>query len=228
VDTPDLLRHERRLMAHGARAIAGVDEAGRGALFGPVVAAAVILDLDGTDWSGVRDSKTLSEAARERLYPHILEYCRAWAVGESSSSEIDRINILKATHRAMALAVDGLEIAPCWVLVDGNSVPRLQYPCEALIRGDASSVSVASASIVAKVWRDRRIRELSREYPGYGLDRNKGYGTREHLSAIRGLGPTAHHRMTFRGVAAPGKEGSSRSLQIGLFDSRAGSTPHQG
>ncbi len=225
---PDLLEHERRLAAGGVRLLAGVDEAGRGALFGPVVAAAVILDLDRGDWSGIRDSKTLSEATRERLYNRIVEGCCAWAVGEVSADEIDRTNILKATLQAMSLAVEGLNPSPQFVLVDGNTVPRLQYPCEALVKGDARSLSVASASIVAKVWRDRAIRELSRRYPEYGLDRNKGYGTLEHLNAIRRLGPTILHRKTFQGVATPRREGLKRPRQISLFESGGDVTSHRG
>ena len=225
---PDLLENERRLAAEGVRRIAGVDEVGRGALFGPVVAAAVILDLDEGDWSGIRDSKTLSEAARERLYDRIVEGCHAWAVGEVTAEEIDRTDILRATLRAMTLAVEGLDPSPQFVLVDGNTVPRLQYPCEALVKGDARSVSVASASIVAKVWRDRAIRELSRRFPEYGLDRNKGYGTHEHLSAIQRLGPTTLHRRSFQGVVTSRGEGPKRPRQVSLFESGGSQPSHRG
>jgi len=203
----------------GFRRIAGVDEAGRGALFGPVVAASVILDPDRRPSSEIRDSKTLGEAKREGLFDEVIRCASAWAVCAIPSSEIDEINILQATLKAMEKAVSGLVPPPDRVLVDGNVLPRLQCPGQAIVHGDALSVSIAAASIVAKVWRDRKIRKLSEGFPGYGLERNKGYATREHLQALRDLGSTPHHRKTFRGVpeavvSAPDK---SPALQPGLF-----------
>ena len=187
--------------------IAGVDEAGRGALFGPVVAAAVILDPSLGCWDGVRDSKTIPEAERESLFERIAERARAWAVGLAGPDEIDRTDILRATLAAMARAVEGLGVPPSAVLVDGDRAPRVQYPVVAVVHGDRVSLPISAASIVAKVWRDRMVRGLAERYPGYGLDRNKGYGTREHLRALARLGPTPEHRRTFRGVAAPPREG---------------------
>jgi ribonuclease HII len=183
---------------------AGVDEAGRGALFGPVVAAAVILDPGLGCWEGVRDSKIVPEGERESLFDRITSRSDAWAIGLADPEEIDRTDILKATLAAMARAVGGLSIPPAKVLVDGNRPPRLEYPVEAVVHGDRTVLCISAASLLAKVWRDRLVRELALRCPGFGLDRNKGYGTREHLDALRRLGPTVYHRRTFRGVLARG------------------------
>ncbi len=196
---PDLLTLERRLWDKGLRRIAGVDEAGRGALFGPVVAAAVVLDPS-RDLAGYRDSKTLSEARREALFERLRADGHAWALGVVEASEIDGTDILRAALKAMALALEGLPAPPEAVLVDGPYHPAITYPVEAVVHGDALSASIAAASIAAKVHRDRLVRALDGEYPGYGLARHKGYGTREHLEALRRLGPTPLHRRTFRGV----------------------------
>lgn len=196
---PDLLSLERRLWDKGLRRIAGVDEAGRGALFGPVVAAAVVLD-PGRDLSVYRDSKTLSEPRRKDLFERLRADGHAWAVGVVEASEIDGTDILRAALKAMALALDGLATPPEAVLVDGPYHPAINYPVEAVVHGDALSASIAAASIAAKVHRDRLVRALDGEYPGYGLARHKGYGTWEHLEALRRLGPTPLHRRTFRGV----------------------------
>ena len=177
--------------------LAGVDEAGRGALAGPVVAAAVICDSD-EDLSGVRDSKLLSEKTRERLFGLICEKSLAWGVGIVDADRIDRINILKATLEAMREAVNSLDPVPNLVLVDGKQLPRIEMPAEAVKGGDRRSFSIAAASIVAKVTRDRIMRERAMEYPDYGFRRNKGYATREHIQAIREGGLTAFHRRTFR------------------------------
>jgi ribonuclease HII len=182
--------------------VAGVDEAGRGALFGPVVAAAVIL-RPGADPTPYRDSKTLSEPLRERLFEQLKSEGHPWAVGAVSAQEIDETDILKASLKAMALAVAALASAPDWVLVDGPHRPLITYACEAVVGGDARSASIACASIVAKVTRDRLMRAYEEEFPGYGLSRHKGYGTAQHLLALRTHGPTPLHRRTFRGVPAP-------------------------
>ena len=190
----------------GPAPLAGVDEAGRGALFGPVVAAAVILGRPDHFWEGVRDSKKVPAGEREILFEKITSEAASWAVGLSSPEEIDRINILRATMLAMRRAVEALKVEPALVIVDGNATPRIKYPCQAVVRGDETSVSIAAASIVAKVWRDRLIRKCSEQFPGFGLDKNKGYGTAGHLDALRRFGPTDQHRRSFRGVASPVEE----------------------
>ncbi len=195
----DQLAFERALWAKGIKLVAGVDEAGRGALYGPVVAGAVILNGE-KDVDTYRDSKTLSEVRREALFRKIEEDGHLFSVGVVSAEEIDRTNILKATLKAMALAVANLAVAPEWLLVDGLDFPDISCPGEAVVKGDLRSRSIAAASIVAKVSRDRMVRDLDRRYPGYGLARNKGYGTAEHLGALRRLGSTPFHRRTFKGV----------------------------
>ncbi len=192
---PDL-EFERRL----PRPVAGVDEAGRGPWAGPVVAAAVVLDPARIP-AGLNDSKTLSPARREALHEE-LNALAATGVGLAGSDEIDRLNILEATMLAMSRAVGGLGVAPAHVLVDGTRAPLLACPATAVVRGDARSLSVAAASIVAKVTRDRLMADLARAFPGYGWERNAGYGTPEHRRALEALGPTPHHRRSFRPVAA--------------------------
>ncbi len=177
--------------------IAGIDEAGRGPWAGPVVAAAVI--FTGAPPPGVHDSKQLSEEAREALFPEILAVAHA-GIGIANVETIDRLNIYHATHAAMCEAVGKLGRAPSAVLVDGNRTPKLEIPAEALVGGDALSLSIAAASIVAKVTRDRIMRELALEFPAYGWERNKGYGTKEHAAALRRHGATCHHRRSFRPV----------------------------
>lgn len=184
--------------------VAGVDEAGRGALFGPVVAAAVILPGGCADLGRVRDSKTVPEREREDLFGRITGLATAWSVGVVGPEEIDATDILRATLEAMARAVGGLGVAPARVLVDGDRVPRVEYPVEAVVRGDREVLPIAAASIVAKVWRDRLVREMAGRFPGYGLERNKGYGTRQHLQALGRLGPTPGHRRSFRGAGGGG------------------------
>ncbi|MSP93772.1 MAG: ribonuclease HII [Alphaproteobacteria bacterium] len=181
--------------------IAGVDEAGRGPLAGPVVAAAVILDRKRTP-KGLNDSKQLSAEVREALFPRIMEMAIAVGVGEASVDEIDLVNIRQATHLAMARAVRALMPAAAFALVDGNDAPALPCRCDTIIDGDAKSVSIAAASIIAKVTRDRIMRALHEQHPGYGWLTNKGYGTEEHLSALLQFGPTHHHRRSFAPVAA--------------------------
>jgi len=179
--------------------IAGVDEAGRGPLAGPVVAAAVILDRKRMP-KGLNDSKQLSHDAREALFPKIMELAIAVGVGEASVDEIDLINIRQATHQAMARAVRALSIAAAFALVDGNDAPALPCPCDTLVDGDARSVSIAAASIIAKVTRDRMMAALHQQHPHYGWITNKGYGTEEHLSALGRHGVTRHHRRSFAPV----------------------------
>jgi ribonuclease HII len=179
--------------------VAGVDEAGRGPLAGPVVAAAVILD-DRRRIRGLADSKVLSEATRERLYDHIMAKALCCSVGSASVEEIDRLNILQATLLAMRRAVEGLRLVPAKVLVDGNQLPRLRVLAEAIVDGDAKVKSISAASIIAKVHRDRLCHELHAVHPQYGFASHKGYSTPEHLDALRRHGACEHHRRTFAPV----------------------------
>jgi ribonuclease HII len=181
--------------------IAGVDEAGRGPLAGPVVAAAVIFSK-GKIPKGLNDSKQLDAETREELFVEINFRAIAVGVGEASVDEIDLINIRQATHMAMARAVRALAFAPGFALVDGNDAPALPCPCDTIVEGDAKSVSIAAASIVAKVTRDRMMTALHEAHPHYGWAKNKGYGTPEHLSALTRHGATAHHRRSFAPVHA--------------------------
>lgn len=180
--------------------MAGVDEAGRGPLAGPVVAAAVILD-DSKRIRGLADSKVLTPLQRERLYDQIREKALCCAVGEASVAEIDTLNILHATMLAMKRAVEGLRLKPAKVLVDGNRLPKIDVLCEAIVGGDAKVKSISAASIIAKVTRDRMLQQLHEEFPQYGFAAHKGYGTPEHLEALRLHGPCTHHRKFFAPVA---------------------------
>jgi ribonuclease HII len=179
--------------------LAGVDEVGRGPLAGPVVAAAVILDPD-RPVEGLKDSKKLSERRREELAGQIRERALAWSLGRAELHEIDRINILQASLLAMQRAVAGLSLAPELVLVDGNRCPRLDYPSQAVVRGDALVPAISAASIIAKVSRDREMVELDSRYPGYGLAKHKGYPSKAHLAALQTLGVTAVHRRSYAPV----------------------------
>ncbi len=181
--------------------IAGVDEAGRGPLAGPVVAAAVILD-PGRPIPGLADSKALSPARREELARLIRMNALDWALGRAEVEEIDRINILRASLLAMQRAVAALTLAPSLVLVDGNRVPELACPARAIVKGDATHPAISAASILAKVVRDEEMCELDRHYPGYGFARHKGYPTPEHLEALRRLGACPIHRRTYAPVQA--------------------------
>ncbi len=178
--------------------IAGVDEAGRGPLAGPVVAAAVILEKKRIP-KGIDDSKQMTAEAREDLYLRIMASAIV-GVGEASVDEIDLVNIRQATHLAMARAVRALSVAPGFALVDGNDAPALPCRCDTIVDGDARSVSIAAASIIAKVTRDRMMVALHQEHPGYGWLTNKGYGTEQHLEALNRLGPCRHHRRSFAPV----------------------------
>lgn len=183
--------------------IAGVDEVGRGALFGPVVAAAVILPEAAAmelQALGVTDSKRLSPQRRGQLIEPIKTLSIACAIGYASVQEIDRINILQASLLAMHRAVSRLSPTPTLCRVDGNqAIPRLAIPQQTVVKGDQTDTAIAAASILAKVWRDQLIVRLDRRYPGYGLARHKGYGSAEHRQAIQTLGPTQQHRQSFRG-----------------------------
>lgn len=190
------LDYERGFWSRGLFGVAGVDEAGRGPLAGPVVAAAVVL-REGVGVEGADDSKRVSREEREEVARRIREHAVAVTVGAASAREIDEINILRATTRAMARAIRRLPRNPDHVVVDGLPVRELAWEHEAVVGGDALVHSVACASIVAKVCRDRLMTRLARRYPEYGWERNMGYGTEEHRAAIRRVGPSPHHRLTF-------------------------------
>ena len=196
--TPDFA-HEQALIARGVLRIAGVDEVGRGPLAGPVVAAAVILDPDRIP-PGLHDSKSLSPRARERAARLIRESAQI-GLGEASVEEIEAVNILRATHLAMERAVAALGARPDHALVDGVHLPpNLPCPASGLVRGDSRSLSIAAASIVAKVWRDGIMVALAQQHPGYGWETNMGYGSKSHIQALQAQGPTPHHRRTFAPV----------------------------
>ena len=190
---------ERAALANGATIVAGVDEVGRGPLAGPVTAAAVILNPDAIP-EGLNDSKRLTVKRRQALYEVLMDTADV-SIAHASVEEIDEINILEASHLAMRRALAGLGRAPDYALVDGNRMPR-DMPCagETIIKGDARSVSIAAASIVAKTVRDALMVDLAQQHPGYGWETNAGYGSKTHLEALRNLGVTPHHRRSFKPV----------------------------
>ncbi|HLG16143.1 MAG TPA: ribonuclease HII [Blastocatellia bacterium] len=193
-------KYEKRLRACSYALIAGTDEVGRGALAGPVVAAAVILNLNDVP-RGIDDSKKLTKRQRERLADEIARRAVTYSVSRVEPDEIDRINILQASLLAMRLSVKGLQPPADYVLIDGrNEIPGLHCPQLSIVKGDSLSVSIAAASILAKVSRDRWMSEYEEEYPGYGFASHVGYSTQVHQEAISRLGPSAIHRMSFRGV----------------------------
>ncbi len=196
MNTAGLLSFERTLWSRGITHIAGVDEAGRGPLAGPVVAAAVIFPRE-VIIPGVNDSKQVTERRREILFDEIRRYAIAVSIGIVDHEVIDRINILQASLLAMHKAIDALSVQPQQLLVDGNFFSHESIPVENIIKGDALSHSIAAASIIAKVTRDRMMREFDREFPHYGFGKHKGYGTRAHVEAIRQYGLCAIHRRTF-------------------------------
>ena len=203
-----MLAHERRWWSTGLVRIAGIDEAGRGPLAGPVVAAAVtgpretVEALFVSDWKKLTDSKRLSGKAREAFFASITGHADiAYGVGICSVAEIDSLNILRATHLAMARAVAALAVPPEMALVDGLPVKGLPVKSEAIVGGDGLSLLIAAASIIAKVTRDRIMVELDQQHPVYGFARHKGYGTAEHLAALRAHGPSPAHRLSFAPVS---------------------------
>lgn len=180
--------------------ICGVDEAGRGPLAGPVFAAAVILD-ENNPISGLADSKKLSKKKRELLYDEIIKKAKSYAICSVSESDIDRLNILQATLKAMAEAINTLDILPTLVLVDGNKKPKTNFETEAIVKGDSLVPQISAASILAKVSRDRYMLEMDRLYPNYGFAKHQGYGTKMHLDAIKEYGITPIHRKTFAPIS---------------------------
>ncbi len=192
----DLWEIERGLCAEGFELLAGVDEAGRGPLAGPVCAAAVILPM-GLEIPGLDDSKKLTEKKREALFDVIREKALHYGIAFASHEEIDKLNILNATYLAMNRAIEALGVMPDMTIIDGNRNTGIEYPSVTAVKGDSRSANVAAASILAKVTRDRLMCKLAVKYPGYGFEKHKGYGTREHYEAIRELGPSEIHRRTF-------------------------------
>ena len=191
--------HESEKIAKGYTTVCGVDEAGRGPLAGPVCAAAVILP-EGLEIEGLNDSKKLSEKRREALYDVIKEKAIAYSIAFASVEEIEEHNILQATFMAMTRAVEGLSVTADYALIDGNKIPpQLQVPADYIIGGDAISASIAAASVLAKVTRDRLMVEMEDIYPGYDFKKHKGYGTKVHREALLELGPSPIHRISFLG-----------------------------
>lgn len=188
--------YESAFFSKGYNLIAGVDEAGRGPLAGPVFAACVILPRD-CIINGINDSKKLSESKREKLFDEICEKAICYSIFSVDEKTIDEINILNATHMAMNGAVNSMKISPDYVMIDGNSIKNMSLPHCTIVKGDAKSISIAAASILAKVSRDRLINELSVKYPEYGFDKHKGYGTKQHREALLKYGPCEIHRKTF-------------------------------
>lgn len=218
-------------VVYQGRLVAGVDEAGRGPLAGPVVAAAVILapDADLSRMNDLGDSKTLTPQQRDRLYDSIHQCSLAIGVGMLDAETIDRLNILQATLSAMKQAVEQLSTAPDLVLVDGLQTPDVACPAQAIVKGDGLSASIAAASIIAKVTRDRLMEELHYRQPLYGFHRHKGYGTAYHLAALRVFGACPHHRRSFRPVSECEKPGppshAFRRIYAELSDNRKALTP---
>ncbi len=192
----DWLEFENKAIANGYKAVCGVDEAGRGPLAGPVCAAAVILP-EGVVIDGVNDSKKLTEKKREALFDVIREQALAYSIAYATVDEIEEINILNATMLAMRRAVDGLSVKADYAMIDGNKIPELNIDAECIVKGDARSMSIACASILAKVSRDRLLYKYAEEYPMYGFDKHKGYGTKAHREAILEYGPCPYHRKSF-------------------------------
>ncbi|MBO5129728.1 MAG: ribonuclease HII [Oscillospiraceae bacterium] len=187
---------EEEFRAKGYNAICGVDEAGRGPLAGPVCAAAVILPA-GEQLPGLNDSKKLTDKKRRELFPIIKEKAIAWGIGFATHQEIDEINILQATYLAMERALEQLSVKPDLALIDGNRAKDFGIPVQTVVKGDSLSANIAAASILAKVTRDDLMLEMAKEYPGYGFEVHKGYGTKAHYEALRAQGLCAIHRMTF-------------------------------
>lgn len=188
---------EKEAIQNGYKFVCGVDEAGRGPLAGPVCAAAVILPID-AEIEGLNDSKKLSEKKREALFPVICEKAIAYSIAFGSLEEIEELNILEATYLAMNRAIEALPKQADFALIDGNRVPKdIKIPCQTVVKGDAKSCSVAAASVLAKVTRDRLLLEYDEQYPQYNFKKHKGYGTKEHTDLILKYGPCPIHRMSF-------------------------------
>ena len=202
----DLYQYEKELWNKNINLVGGIDEVGRGPLIGPVVAACVILPKDFV-LEGLTDSKKLSEKKREKFYDVIMDKAIAVGIGQASEKVIDEINIYEATKIAMKEAVQNCKIKPEHILVDAMPL-SLDVPTTSIIKGDAKSITIAAASVIAKVTRDRMLVELDKEYPMYDLKHNKGYGTKKHIEALREYGITKYHRLSF----APVKENSSKML----------------
>jgi ribonuclease HII len=196
MERPDLWTIERDRLAQGLSPICGVDEAGAGPLAGRVYAAAVILP-EGWDAPYLNDSKKVTEKRREVLYDKITQEAVAWSVAWADEKEIDQINILNARMLAMERAIQGLSVVPALALIDGNRNQGITYPNETVVKGDSKSASIAAASILAKVSRDRYMLEMAEQYPGYGFEKHKGYPTKLHYERLRELGPCPIHRLTF-------------------------------
>lgn len=192
----DWLEFEKEALAKGYKSVCGVDEAGRGPLAGPVCAAAVILP-EGVIIDGVNDSKKLSEKKRESLFDVIREQALSYSIAYATVDEIEEINILNATMLAMRRAIDGLDIKADYAMIDGNKIPPIDIDAECIVKCDAKSMSIACASILAKVSRDRLLYKYAEEYPMYGFDKHKGYGTKVHREAILKYGPCPYHRKSF-------------------------------
>lgn len=188
--------YENKKKENGYKNIAGVDEAGRGPLAGPVFAACVILP-EGCVINGINDSKKLSEKKREELFDEITKKAISYSIASVDEKIIDEVNILNATHIAMNKAVETMEILPDFVLIDGNSIKNMTIPHKTVVKGDAKSINIAAASILAKVSRDRYICEVAEKYPQYEFEKHKGYGTKVHTDALKKYGPCKIHRRTF-------------------------------
>ncbi|MBT8153515.1 ribonuclease HII [Epibacterium ulvae] len=198
MDYPDFTLEEAA-QARGYLRIAGVDEVGRGPLAGPVTAAAVVLDFEDLP-QGLNDSKKLTPKRRAAIETQILQKAEV-SIAHATVEEIDNLNILRASHLAMERAVAGLDLAPDYLLIDGNLIPKeLNLPAEAVVKGDAKSLSIAAASIVAKEERDRIMGDLAQQFPGYGWEKNAGYPSQQHRDALKTLGVTPHHRRSFKPV----------------------------
>jgi ribonuclease HII len=212
------LTYETRLWAGGYRRVAGLDEAGRGAWAGPVVAAAVIFPADEPQLlqrlKGVRDSKQLSAARRTALLKVVQDHVLAWGVGAVPAAEIDALGIVPATRKAMLLALQALSCPADYLLIDYLSLPSLPLPQQGLTKGDIRVLSIAAASIVAKVSRDRMMADLEADFPGYGFARHKGYGTPQHRAALAALGPSRVHRFSFAPLQRLGAGGAQLSRAV--------------
>jgi ribonuclease HII len=192
----DWLFYENNAISQGYQIVCGIDEAGRGPLAGPVCAAAVVLPK-GHIVEGVNDSKKLSEKKREQLFDKIILEAVDYSIATASEKEIDEINILQATFLAMKRAVEGLKIKPDFAMIDGNKEPSLSIPMQTIVRGDGKSASIACASILAKVTRDRFMLEMAEKYPQYHFEKHKGYGTKLHYQMLDEFGPSPIHRQSF-------------------------------